>query len=407
MIRSTFVSVVPCALEDLQPLFEHLTANRPGPSAAAEPVVFAKGTLMTGGRLDLCKQVVGPQGIEPLLNAMKHSEAVNRLLLGNNIVGLPGARAISTYIRDNADSHIDTWYIAGNNFDAPAMELICDALAEDDKVKALWLKRNPILASGAVPLAKMLTTNTHLQTLDLLNTGLLDEGCRTIFLGLQSNRTLKHLYLDTNGLTARSGETIRKHFETNGNFLESLYLSCNAFGDAGAREIAAALRHDQRLKRLGLASNCIGADGARALVDALIPHRALEQLNLGFMKATILLGGLDNVIGDEGATEIGRLIRANAVLRSIDLTFNGISQRGMLKLRDALEQNRRLTTLKVLQFGQIHSEVTKEELNMFLERNQLEWGREEGEGLDRGKQLNESLNFPPHVMEIISYYRTH
>ncbi len=37
---------------------------------------------MTGGRLDLCKQVVGPQGIQPLLNAMKESSVVNRLLLG-------------------------------------------------------------------------------------------------------------------------------------------------------------------------------------------------------------------------------------------------------------------------------------------------------------------------------------
>ena len=37
---------------------------------------------MSGGRLDLCKQVVGPRGIQPLLDAMKNSEVVNRLLLG-------------------------------------------------------------------------------------------------------------------------------------------------------------------------------------------------------------------------------------------------------------------------------------------------------------------------------------
>ena len=141
---------------------------------------------MTGGRLDLCKQVVGPQGIQPLLNAMKHSSVINRILLGklmeeflrenlistsifllgNNIVGLPGAQAISEYIRFNADSNIDTWYIAGNNFDSECISLICEALATDTKVKALWLKRNPILATGVVHIARMLTTNTYLQTLD-------------------------------------------------------------------------------------------------------------------------------------------------------------------------------------------------------------------------------------------------
>jgi Ran GTPase-activating protein (RanGAP) involved in mRNA processing and transport len=338
-------------------------------------------------------------------------------VVGNNIVGLPGAEAISQYIRLNIDSNIDTWYIAGNNFDSECISLICDALATDTKVKALWLKRNPILATGVVHIARMLTANHYLQTLDLLNTGLLDEGCEILFNSLKSNSSLKHLYLDTNGLTVKSGRIIRLHFEQNDNHLESLYMSCNALGDAGTFEIAAGLKYDQRLKRLGLASNCIGSDGTRALVDALINHPSLEQLNLGYMKATILLGGLDNVIGDEGAIEIGRLIRLNQHIRSIDLTFNGISQLGLLQLRDALKENKILTTLKILQFGQVHNEITKEEINTMIEQNKIQWGKQilhnngirasTSEYLQKGQQLNDEINFPEHVMEIISYYRTH
>ena len=293
--------------------------------------------------------------------------------------------------------------------------MLCDALATDTKVKALWLKRNPILSSGVVHIAQMLTTNYYLQTLDLLNTGLLDGGCEILFNAFKSNRTLKHLYIDTNGLTVKSGRVIRLHFEHHDNHLESLYMSCNALGDAGACEIALGLKHDQRLKRLGLASNCIGVDGARALVDALISHRSLQQLNLGYMKATILLGGLDNVLGDEGATEISRLIRLNQHIRSIDLTFNGISQRGLMQLKDALKENQTLTTLKVLQFAQVHNEITKEEISTKLEQNKIEWGKQmhgtdsltKEEYLRKGQQLNDDINFPEHVMEIISYYRTH
>ncbi|CAF4489824.1 unnamed protein product, partial [Rotaria socialis] len=224
--------VVPCSLEELEPLLEHLKLNRPGPHDDKQSIVFSRGTIMSGGRLDLCKQVVGPQGIQPLLNAMKQSSVINRLLLGNNIVGLPGAQAISQYIRCNTDSNIDTWYIAGNHFDSECISLICDALATDTKVKALWLKRNPILASGIVHIAQMLATNQYLQTLDLLNTGLLDEGCEILFNAFKSNHNLKHLYMDTNGLTVKSGHIIRLHFEQNDNHLESLYLSCNALGDA-------------------------------------------------------------------------------------------------------------------------------------------------------------------------------
>ena len=76
------VLVVPCSLDELQPLLEHLISNKSGPGEDNQSIVFSRGTIMTGGRLDLCKQVVGPQGIQPLLNAMKHSSVVNRLLLG-------------------------------------------------------------------------------------------------------------------------------------------------------------------------------------------------------------------------------------------------------------------------------------------------------------------------------------
>jgi Ran GTPase-activating protein (RanGAP) involved in mRNA processing and transport len=337
--------------------------------------------------------------------------------VGNNIVGLPGAEAISQYIRFNSDSNIDTWYIACNRFDSECISLICDALATDTKVKALWLKRNPILAVGVIHVARMLTTNTYLQTLDLLNTGLLDEGCEILFNSLKVNHSLKHLYIDANGLTMKSGQIIRLLFEQRYNHLETLYLSCNSLGDAGACEIAAGLKHDQHLKRLSLASNCIGPDGARALVDALIDHAALQQLNLGFMKSTNLLGRVNNVIGDDGAAEISRLIQLNHQIRSIDLTMNGISQRGLIQLRDALNTNRTLTTLKGLQFGQGYNAVTKEEITTILEANQIEWGKEvlgtddtslltQSDYLKKGQQLNDEINFPEHITEVISHYRT-
>lgn len=78
-----FILVVPCSLEELSPLLDHLKLNGPGPIDDKQSVVFTRGAIMSGGRLDLCKQVVGPQGIQPLLNAMKHSSIINRLLLGN------------------------------------------------------------------------------------------------------------------------------------------------------------------------------------------------------------------------------------------------------------------------------------------------------------------------------------
>ncbi|CAF4166688.1 unnamed protein product, partial [Adineta steineri] len=59
--------------------------------------------------------------------------------------------------------------------------------------------------------------------------------------------------------------------------------------------------------------------------------------------------------------------------------------------------------------------------NTKIEQNKVEWGKQilnndpnytntpptKSECLKKGQQLNDEINFPEHVMEIISYYRTH
>ncbi|CAF0847513.1 unnamed protein product [Adineta steineri] len=409
---------VPCTLKDLEPLLEHLSSNKPGPSDDNQPIVFPRGTIMSGGRLDLCKQVVGPQGVQPLLDAMKHSTFVTRLLLGNNIVGLPGAQAISEYIRSNSHSNIDTWYIACNKFDSECISMICDALGTDTKVKVLWLKRNPILADGAVHLDRMLTTNNYLQILDLYNTGLFDRGCEILFNALKNNSSLKHLYMDSNGLTAKSGQILRLHFEQKYNHLETLFLSCNSLGDAGTQELAVGLKHDQCLKSLSLSSNCLGFDGIKVLVDNLISNTTLQQLDLGYMKSTTVYEGLNNIIKDDSAAEISRLLQFNHYIRSIDLTMNSISEQGLLQLRDALKGNQTLTTLKGLTFKRVRNKILKQDIKTLIERNQIVWGKQElnanadnttnlcdSDYLKQGQQLNNNINYPEHIIEIISHYR--
>lgn len=55
------------------------------------------------------------------------------------------------------------------------IEPICKALEGDTQVDQLWLKRNPLMPAGAIPLSRLLMNNSYLQVLDLVNTGLLDE----------------------------------------------------------------------------------------------------------------------------------------------------------------------------------------------------------------------------------------
>lgn len=88
--------------EQMQPLYDWLEdGEKIGwiSNYTDEDIKFIKGTLTTDGRLDLCKQVIGPQGIEPLLESMKSSKKVDRVLLGNNIIGDKGGQVIANFIK--------------------------------------------------------------------------------------------------------------------------------------------------------------------------------------------------------------------------------------------------------------------------------------------------------------------
>jgi Ran GTPase-activating protein (RanGAP) involved in mRNA processing and transport len=98
-----------------------------------------------------------------------------------------------------------------------------------------------------VHLVKMLSVNHTLTTLDLSNCGVLDEGCIDLFrVGMMNHPSMKHLYLNTNGITVKSATVMAKYFEKADN-LDSVYMSFNPLGDEGVRIIANSLRRNTHL----------------------------------------------------------------------------------------------------------------------------------------------------------------
>ncbi|MEQ1504587.1 MAG: DUF924 family protein [Myxococcota bacterium] len=386
------VPMVPCPVEELDPLLGYLS-TRDAPEA---PRAFARGTVMPDGRLDLCKQVVGPQGIGPLLTSLSDHPHVTRLLLGNNVVGPDGAARIAAFV-ESGRSRVRVWYIAGNEIDAASLAPICRALETAPEVEGLWLKRNPLGPDGAGPVADLLRTDPPIQTVDLANTGLLDDGARRILDALTDNRTLRHLYLGTNGLTAAVAPDLARYLGEVGR-LESLYLDCNRLGDEGVTVLAEGLRRDRTLRRLSLASNRIGPAGARALADALADHPSLAFLNLGWTRATTAVREDGNRLADAGCAAIAELLRRNRRLRALDLAHNDISQRGLDALCDALAENTTLVDLRHPQFGKASNPDSVARLRGRVDRNRR------AAGLD--PEAVEAIRTPRPTREVLSVYRT-
>lgn len=387
--------------EQMKPLYEWLEKNKLEEVFDQEDLKFLRGTITTDGRLDLCKQVIGPQGIKPLLDSLSENKHINRLLLGNNVVGDEAGKQIAAFIK-SGKSPLTIWYIAGNNLTVKGITPICEALLEDNQVNALWLKRNPLKAAGMVPIGKLIEFNKNIQVLDLLNCGLLDEGVKILFESLEKNNTLKHLYLSANGVTSVGLERIKDYYKKGLSSLETLFLGANRIGNQGAKIVSEILELDTKLVRLNLGSSRIGAEGMKYLSEPLKVHPSLKVLDMGYIKATMDLGELGNYIEDEGAFYLSKVLEKSDKIMWINITHNMITQKGLQVIVDKIkDMNRTLLYFDYVQYGTSLNEITLTDLRNSLQRNRDEL-------LQRQPDFNpDSIFVPDHVREIYSVYRTH
>src|SRR5262249_55314448 len=77
------VDIAPDTLAALTPLLEHLQSNQVG----SEPTTFPRGTVLADGRLDLCKQQLGPTGCRLVTETLAANATNISLLLGTNAIG--------------------------------------------------------------------------------------------------------------------------------------------------------------------------------------------------------------------------------------------------------------------------------------------------------------------------------
>lgn len=371
-----------CDPIELDELAQHLAADLP----VAADLQFERGTLMMDGRLDLCKQKIGPVGATKIALSLERNTWVKSLMLGADGILNAGATAVADLLRVN--QQLETIYLGCNGIDEQGVAALSAALENNRSVSGLWLKRNPVGREGATFLAQLLRRNTTLKTLDLVQTNLTADGVRIIAAALAENKTIENLYLSGNEIDAQSVAPLAELIKVN-NSLKTLYLSVNRLQDEGAKAIAAAIRENTALVELGLASNGVEAEGAAALFESLQHHPTLQTLDLGFARSTNILNALPNKIGDAGAKQIAALLRSNSVLREINLSQNEITLRGVNLLLDALAEN---TTVVKLTLGKQLPAFLKDKIKAILERNKKMSG---GEGKGRSD-----------LAQIQSVYRT-
>ena len=330
LVQPSPAPVEPVALE---PLLRRLT----DPEPVTATLAFPCGTMQPDGRLDLCKQGLGPVGLARLLPQAVASPHTTHLLLGTNDLGAAGA---ATVARTLTPGHrIQTLYLGCNHIDAQGIGPLADRIATDRTVQALWLKRNPIGDDGVATLVAALADNPVLRTLDLTNTGMTRRGLRALTDALTTRAVAtERLYLGANSWGPDDAALLARLLIDAG--VRELYLAAGNLGDEGARALAAALPHGHRVV-LGLGGNGLGPSGVDALAGRL---GSLDALDLARPPSSAVLRAVPNEVGDLGAAALADALPGSG-LRRLDLRHTGVTGRGARRLLGALATGSRLEQL--------------------------------------------------------------
>ncbi|WP_436993455.1 ribonuclease inhibitor [Streptomyces sp. enrichment culture] len=327
--------VAPRPAADLAPLLAWLrTGQVPGGR-----MDFTAGTAMPDGRLDLCKQALGPAGAAAVAEALRPGP-VRHLLLGTDGLGDEGASEVA---RRAVDSGVETLYLGCNGITAGGVCRIADGLrASPQAVTGVWLKRNPLGArggGGGQAVADLVDAARSLRTLDLVQTGL-DAAQLTLVVEAlaeadRRGRRIERLYAGGNPLGAEGARPLAALLSAGA--VGELYASAAGLGDEGARTLAGALATAPygRLRRLSVASDGIGP-GAVATLVAAAAAAGVEVCDLGRVRAAGALGARDNHVDEEAAAAIAAALAERPHrMTHLVLSHTGMRSREAHRLLDA------------------------------------------------------------------------
>lgn len=350
--------------EDLAPLLEHFanggthvlqSGALPGledrtdiPRFGIEGIEFRKGGVYEHGVMDLCKMVVGPERIGRLMDSLRGNTFIRHFLLGNNIIGPAGARAIADFIREFPD-RMETWYLGGNCMDAAALGVLVDAIVTSPIVTGVWLKRNPLGSDAAEHLYRLVTESQNLHTLDLDQTELSNSGATALFTMLANHHDpngrvlpLRHIYLTGTGLSVDAVRALFSFLQAPHCGVTSIYMCCNPLGDDGVEVLAAALPKAKNLMRMSLQSVGMTTKGAKLLFKAVAQHGSMRMLDVGQAFITEDLGAAYNFIENEAAPDLVNMIRSSRQLEYFVLGHCVVSPARMIEISKVILENKAL-----------------------------------------------------------------
>lgn len=247
----------------------------------------------------------------------------HRKALRNKILGTTVADLTNKDIRNEGD-----------------MRVVVEAVRESLVVETLRISFSRLNVELTGALGEAIGASKKLRTISMFCCSLHHDGMAAFAEGIGQSSTLRRLRLVRNSLRMEGLLALMETLSSVGTTISHLYLWDELIGKEGALCLATALLQWQNLTELRLNSHTVNDECAGAMANILKNHQSLEVLFLYFSGTT----------GTGFAAVV--LAATSMATENPQLMIGGqIGDGGAIEIANALESNRKLTSLTIFDVG--------------------------------------------------------
>jgi Ran GTPase-activating protein (RanGAP) involved in mRNA processing and transport len=301
---------------------------------------------------------IGDKELKVVVDAVL-SEGIHilELHLPNNEVGDDGAREIARLLRECCD--LEKLDLRGNKIERDGCKIICEAAARSGLV-SLDLSWNPLGPDGGKIVAEtVLVPGGSLKELSLARTGMGEAGIVAVSVALRGGACVLEK-LDVSGISMNDHLEntcyhIARACATNPR-LQSLNVANCGLGEEGGIRLSEALMAHPSMRHVNLSGNRLGITGVTAMSKLLgaeecglteldlsangCGDQGAEAMGVALARSKGALRSLDlrrNKISDSGLRDLAEGLRLNVALHEVHLWGNDFGQDSLSAFKDLVQ----------------------------------------------------------------------
>ena len=256
--------------------------------------------------LDLSLNGIETKGIISLSNYFKSNNQLSSLLIGGNYICDEGVKILSKYLSNNTTFKLELLSFENNNISENGGKYISHLISHYNYLNTIDLKNNNLSDEGVIN--SLSNSNSKVNTIDFSDNNLGKNSLKSINDFININSNLKNIILDNNNFKNYSniikdilinknsnlkmisfkncqiGENIDFIFEglTKNNKLIEINLTDNKIGcyTKQFQSIIPCLEHNKTLTKIILDSNILNDEHLKILSDSINDNKSLKEIDL-------------------------------------------------------------------------------------------------------------------------------